>query len=412
MSAPAEPEPGPGHLDPRRLELGKGECGVERGSSGPLDPRAPRLDGRVTVPRERWWRLAGQVLEDGGPGYLQFAITNLCNADCGFCGFARSVMDPARRRSVTLAEGLDVVDAAGRNGIGYLLFVGGEPLVHRDLRRFVRYAAQRGIRPMLCTNGALWTERLLGELTSDGLASVIMSVDAATVSAHEGNRGLPGVCERIRMANAFLRRAGIPTTASVTMSRLIGDYGALPGFLRGLGFETCTFSYPLTELGSGYLGFSPGGLVRFTTEELLEAFEAVRSLKREGGIGVMNPDASLAEMQRHLRGEPERFACLGGYKYFYVDWHLNVFRCHYWEHPLCTVPEWTPARRVRDDCTRCMIDCYRDPSVLQHAAVNMGDAWQSLRRGEVRRAAGKLFDRRNLESVAAVVEDWKWITRL
>ena len=41
------------------------------------------------------------------------------------------------------------------NHIGYLLFVGGEPLVHRDLCAMVRYAAERGIHPMICTNGGL-----------------------------------------------------------------------------------------------------------------------------------------------------------------------------------------------------------------------------------------------------------------
>ena len=32
--------------------------------------------------------LATDVLKTGGPGFLQFAITNKCNAQCDFCGFA------------------------------------------------------------------------------------------------------------------------------------------------------------------------------------------------------------------------------------------------------------------------------------------------------------------------------------
>ena len=83
------------------------------------------------------------MLDHGGPGYLQFAITNICNADCGFCGFARSKFDPKARRSVTLQEARDVIDIAVKNHIGYLLFVGGEPMVHRDLRAMTRYAAER-----------------------------------------------------------------------------------------------------------------------------------------------------------------------------------------------------------------------------------------------------------------------------
>jgi len=64
--------------------------------------------------------------------------------DCDFCGFARSKFDPKARSSVTLPEARDVIDIAVKNHIGYLLFVGGEPMVHRDLRAMTRYAAERG----------------------------------------------------------------------------------------------------------------------------------------------------------------------------------------------------------------------------------------------------------------------------
>lgn len=367
-------------------------------------------DGGTSERRSRSaWSVFRHVLRDGGPGYLQFAITNLCNADCGFCGFARSRFDPRQRRSVTLDEAVEAIDIAHRNGIGYLLFVGGEPLVHRDLPAMVRHAALLGIRPMVCTNGALWTESSLRELAEAGLSSVIMSVDAHDVARHESNRGLPDVCRKMRRANEFFRGAGIQTTASVTASRLLEDYGRLPEFLRELGFGSCTFSYPLTELKSSYLSFSDGGLVRFTPEELVEVFERIRRLKSGSDFPVLNPDTSLAEMQRHVRGEAQRFPCLGGFKYFYLDWNLDLYRCHFWETPMCTVREWDETKRVRDGCTRCRIDCYRDPSVMQFVAVSVSDAWQALRRGRVFKAAGHLLDRRNVESVRAVWEERSWI---
>src|SRR5262245_39255790 len=119
---------------------------------------AAEVSGLVTRPKKSVFKLIGEVLDHGGPGYLQFAITNICNADCDFCGFARSKFDPKARRSVTLKEAQDVIDISVRNHIGYLLFVGGEPMVHRELRAMTRYAAERGIHPMICTNGGLWTE--------------------------------------------------------------------------------------------------------------------------------------------------------------------------------------------------------------------------------------------------------------
>src|SRR5205823_12604107 len=128
------------------------------------------------------FKLIGEVLDHGGPGYLQFAITNICNARCDFCGFAVDRFDAKQRRSVTLQEAKDAIDIAVRNHIGYLLFVGGEPLVHKEIRAMVRYAASRGICPMVCTNGSLWTEQNMRDLAGDGLSSVIMSIDSHEVA--------------------------------------------------------------------------------------------------------------------------------------------------------------------------------------------------------------------------------------
>src|SRR2546423_8832094 len=152
-------------------------------------------------PKKSVFKLVGEVLQHGGPGYLQFAITNICNAKCDFCGFAVDRFDPKQRRSVTLTEAREVIDIALKNHIGYLLFVGGEPLVHKEIRAMVRYAAERGIHPMICTNGSLWTEENMRALAHDGLSSVIMSIDSHDVARHGKNRGLTEGCRKINRRN-------------------------------------------------------------------------------------------------------------------------------------------------------------------------------------------------------------------
>jgi MoaA/NifB/PqqE/SkfB family radical SAM enzyme len=370
---------------------------------------APDFSRPVVRPKKGVLKLAAEVLNYGGPGYLQFAITNICNADCDFCGFARSKFDPKARSSVTLSEARDVIDIAVKNHIGYLLFVGGEPMVHRDLRAMTRYTTERGIHPMICTNGGLWTEENMRGLAGDGLSSVIMSIDAHDIAKHEQNRGLPDVCRKIKRANEFFHSAGVQTTASVTASRLIDDYDRLPEFLESLGFTSCTFSYPLTSLASSYLSFSNSGLVNYSKDELIELFEKIKRMKQRSPFPVVNPMESLKEMQRHLRGEKEHFGCLGGHKYFYLDWKLDLYRCHFWEKPMCKVQEWDESKLIRDGCTRCMIDCYRDPSVLQFAAISASDAFNNLKKGKLLSAVKNMFDSRNLTSLKAVWEDRKWI---
>ena len=76
---------------------------------------------------------------------------------------------------------------------------------------------------------------------------------------------------------------------------------------------------------------------------------------------------------------------------------------------MCKVWDWDESKHIRDGCTRCMIDCYRDPSVLQFVAISASDAWNNLKKGDLAGAAKNIFDSRNLTSLKAVWEDRKWI---
>ncbi len=377
-------------------------------AAAPVAPNLPPLK----APRKGGWKLFREVLDHGGPGYLQFAITNICNARCDFCNFAVDRFDPKQRRSVTLAEARDVIDISKRNHIGYLLFVGGEPLAHRDLLPMTRYCAEQGIAPMVCTNGSLWTDRNMREMADSGLSSVIMSIDSHDVAKHEKNRGLPDVCQKIKRANEVFAQLGVQTTASITASKLIDDYLKLPEFLRTLGFSNCTFSYPLTTLDSSYLSFSDSKLVSYTAEELIGVFERIKELKARRNFQIVNPTASLNDMQRHLRKEPEKFGCLGGHKYFYLDWNLNLYRCHYWSTPMCKIYDFDESKLIRDGCTKCMIDCYRDPSVMQSLAVGLSDAWNSAKKGHLIDSAKALLNPRHLTSLKAIWEERQWISKV
>ena len=360
--------------------------------------------------RRSVWKIAREALWEGGPGVCHFSITNACNARCAFCSFAYDRLPAAARQWVTLADAREACDILRRNGIRIVHFNGGEPTVHRDLTAMVAHAAQIGMMPGLDTNGALLTPRRIDALADAGLAKVCISIDAASSVVHDSNRGIPELSERIRRANVELKRRRIPTTASVTMSRLV-DYAALPEHLQALGFGAVTFSYPLRTLPSSYRACAEdSALVDFTPEELHTAFEAVKALSTR--FPVQNPVASIEDMQRHLRGEPEVFGCLAGWKYFYLDWNLQIWRCHHWDRPLCHIRDFDGTQRVRDGCTACMIDCYRDDSVMQHVGVALSDGLRAAAHGDIRQARSHWADRRNVVSLRAAVRTVRVWTRV
>jgi MoaA/NifB/PqqE/SkfB family radical SAM enzyme len=356
------------------------------------------------------WSIAREALWEGGPGVCHFSITNACNARCAFCSFAYDRLPAESQRSVTLADASEACDILRRNGIRILHFNGGEPTVHPDLTAMVAHAARIGMMPALDTNGGRLTPRRIDALADAGLAKVCISIDAASSAVHDSNRGIPGLSDRIRRATAALKQRRIPVTASVTMSRLV-DYAALPEHLEALGFGAVTFSYPLRTLPSSYRAYAQDSpLVDFTTDELQAAFEAVKALGRR--FPVQNPVASIEDMQRHLRGEAEQFGCLAGWKYFYLDWDLQIWRCHHWDRPLCHIREFDGSQRVRDGCTACMVDCYRDASVMQHVGVALSDGLRAASRGQLGQSVRHWADRRNLVSLRAAIRTVRVWTRV
>lgn len=356
------------------------------------------------------WADMLRLIRHGGPALCNIAITNSCNARCDFCNFANGKIPRANLRWIDadrLPSALEILHA---RGIRYVSFFGGEPLLHPQLAAMLHASVTTGMVPSLITNGWLLAGKL-DELAAAGLKTIYVSIDAAAAVPHESNRGLEGLVERIRAATARMPKLGITAIAQVAISKLIDDYHALGIFLRDLGFQSVAFSYPQrARLGSSSLAWSDTSkLMDFSDQEMVQAFAAVDELRRE--FPVNNPGASIADMKRHVRRDPERFVCYAGYKSFYMDWNLQIWRCDAWHEPMCSVWDFAQTPLLRDRCTACMADCYRDSSVMLHFAVSLGDALDRLKEGRIVAALRVLSDSRNAESFSAVLENapvrWK-----
>jgi MoaA/NifB/PqqE/SkfB family radical SAM enzyme len=344
-----------------------------------------------------------RLVPRGGPAILNASVTNMCNATCDFCNFAHDKGFVTDRRWLDASR---FAEALGRMkdqaGVRFVTFMGGEPLLHPRIVEMARTATEMGVQPTLVTNGWLLPPKV-DALADVGLTTLFVSIDAADPAVHEKNRGLKGVCARIEQANGRLASRGVTPIASVAMTRLVTDYEALARFLVSLGFAAVTFSYPRkAALGSSSLVWSEdSALVDMGLPELLAAFDGVE--RARAIIPVHNPRAAIADMRRRLTGQGERFVCHAGYKYFYLDWNYDLWRCEDWREPIGPVWDFTPARMVRDGCQACTTDCYRDASIMLHFAVALGDSFARLREGRLGAAAAALADGRNLGSLGAVI---------
>jgi len=339
------------------------------------------------------------------PAVCDVSVTNVCNAACDFGGFActKNPVGPARyldpRR---FAQALPILR---RRQIRYLTFQGGEPLVHPHIDFLVSEATRAGISCGLITNGWFLAQHI-GALAACGLKRLHIAIDSDSMLKHEMNRGLRGLKDRISAGIAQARACGIVPNASVTVNRLV-DYEALPEALRKLGFDAVSFSYPRRErCGSSSLAYGEDcPLVDFQPDELLAVLDSIKRLKKR--LRVLNPSAALEEVTRFVRGEEQTIPCVGGYKYFYLDWNLDIWRCEAWSTPLGSVFDLDRIPDQRDRCQACMMACYRHASLMMHGPIALSESLQALFRGDVA-AAAKALSRKGigLSLRTLVSEQW------
>jgi len=326
------------------------------------------------------------------PAVCDVSITNACNATCDFCSYAYDKNIVKEKRWIDRGEFARALPILFRRGIRYVTFQGGETLLHREIDGLAEDTNAAGMRTSLITNGWLLPQKI-GGLIKARLGTLMVSIDSDSISKHERNRGLPGVFERIRYGVAEARRNGISTVASVTVNRLL-NIDRLPETLESIGFDAVSFSYPrVAPLGSSSMVFgADSALVRFGAEELIQALESIKSLKRR--FPVFNPANSIDDVERHVRGEKEMFGCVAGHKYFYLDWNLDIWRCEAWAKRLGSVFDLDHIPDCRDHCTACMLSCYRNASALMHVGIAVEDAARALGGGRLGEAARLLFRRR------------------
>ena len=100
------------------------------------------------------------------------------------------------------------------------------------------------------------------------------------------------------------------------------------------------------------------------------------------------------------------------YKYFYLDWNLDIWRCEAWSEPLGSVFDFDRIPYHRDFCNSCMLACYRNASMLMHAGIASTDATSAFAAGDVAADVASLFLRSLGLSLWALIQQARHIHRL
>jgi radical SAM protein with 4Fe4S-binding SPASM domain len=172
-----------------------------------------------TGDRLRYHAGASQARRGTGQGSGPVVVwnwTRSCNLRCAHC-----YSDAAPQRFTGEMDGAEaraLIDDCRAFRVPALILSGGEPLMRPDAFELLAYAAERGLRCTLSTNGTLINAVVARRLHRMGVAYVGISLDGPP-AVHNTWRGRSGAFERSLAAVRHLKAAGQRVGLRFTLQR-------------------------------------------------------------------------------------------------------------------------------------------------------------------------------------------------
>lgn len=139
--------------------------------------------------RRKWEKNPRNLMPGDFPLHLDIEVTSACNLKCPFCAttYSGSKVKNGFMEWKTVKKILDEAQEYGAYACKFNMR--GEPLLHKELGRFIKYAKKRGLIDVFFnTNGVLLTEEKAKMLIDSGLDRLTISFEGFDKATYEKNR--------------------------------------------------------------------------------------------------------------------------------------------------------------------------------------------------------------------------------
>lgn len=147
---------------------------------------------------------------------ISWNITKACNLKCEHCYRDAGGKDV---NELSTGEGKDLLDEIAKAGFKIVILSGGEPLLRKDVFELISHAASVGLRPVLGTNGVLFTPEIVTKLKAAGAARVGISLDSKDFRVHDDFRKQEGAWQKTVQAMRICKEVGMDFQVHTTVTR-------------------------------------------------------------------------------------------------------------------------------------------------------------------------------------------------
>ncbi|HYV20267.1 MAG TPA: radical SAM protein [Verrucomicrobiae bacterium] len=172
------------------------------------------------------------------PYVVSWNLTYRCNLACEHCYLDAGPNPLVRseefsdRSELSTEDCFRVVDEIAAFAPECLtILTGGEPLLRRDILPIVRRCAERGLWPVVGTNGVKVTANVARLLKEAGGRGVALSLDALEAERHDRFRAVRGAWQNTVTGAEVLRDEGLPFLVQTTVGKHnLGELEAIAAF--------------------------------------------------------------------------------------------------------------------------------------------------------------------------------------
>jgi MoaA/NifB/PqqE/SkfB family radical SAM enzyme len=322
-----------------------------------------------------------------GPQVMQVALTYRCNLKCKICHLKQLL---PQEEELAQAQVEKLLDGAVALGVKELVLTGGEPLLRSDIFDICRYAAVRGLKTVLTTNGTLLDEDVSKKLADSGVAHVHISMDGlkATHDHLRGSGTFGKIVEGIGFLNEFRfkKRFFSLGVACTVMDVNAGELSKIAAWADEHKIDVINFQPILSDNADFTDCSKSSGWVQKNSLRLLK--DEIEKIKTAQYRHVrLYEEPSLNLLVKYYDGTltQKDWVCFGGFKTLFVCFSHKIpyaYSCHGLCGDLsrCSLKKaWRSKeahelRRHSKTCTRlCLQACYSKIAAgsLKHLAKQL-----------------------------------------
>lgn len=255
---------------------------------------------------------------------ISWNTTKACNLKCEHCYRDAGRLDP---EELSPKEGKELLSEIARAGFKIVILSGGEPLLRKDIYELISYAKSLELRPVLGTNGTLFTKEIVKKLKEAGLARAGISLDSVDHKVHDEFRKQAGAWDATVRAMKICKEEGLDFQVHTTVTkRNYKEVIKITDFVSSLGAKAHHIFF-LVPTGRGKEIDS----VFITAEDIMEVLKHILNKQKETDIELKPVCAPAFIPLAKKMGIPLRFqrGCLAGTSYCCILPNGDVHPCPY-----------------------------------------------------------------------------------